>query len=163
MPPLVDEAARAASRDLRTFVIGSPGSEGARESLSDMAAAGGTGPAGCDVGAAAACHLDMTRERDLGEGLRSALGAISDAAACWYAVPSPSGGQQLDPARVNVFSTPTGGSAEPIARTSDPACREGWRYSSDRTQVGLCPDTCARVRGDASNVTFQFGCETRVR
>ena len=40
--PLVGEATRAREQGVSTFVIGSPGSEGARESLSRMAEAGGT-------------------------------------------------------------------------------------------------------------------------
>ena len=42
--PIVQEAASALSRGIKTFVIGSPGSETARASLSRMATQGGTAP-----------------------------------------------------------------------------------------------------------------------
>jgi hypothetical protein len=163
--PLIPEAASALSQGIRTFVIGSPGSEGARESLSRMAEAGGTARDGCShTGRPNYCHFDMTSERDLGAGLDSALQAISGLAlSCRYDVPQPPNGSLLDPAKVNVLFTPPGGTRELILQSSSQTCSEGWQYSSGNNQIQLCGSTCDRVRSSNGGLTLEFGCTTQVR
>jgi von Willebrand factor type A domain-containing protein len=162
--PLIAEAASALSQGIRTFVIGSPGSEDARGSLSRMAEAGGTAATGCSHTGPAFCHFDMTRERDLAAGLGAALEAISgQALSCQYALPRPPAGEVLDPAKVNVLFTPQNGTEELIGQSLDPGCADGWRYSQDFSQIQLCAATCARVKSDDGAVSLEFGCVTQVR
>lgn len=162
--PLVGEAARAQARGVRTFVIGSPGSEGARESLSRMAEAGGTAQQGCSHTGPNFCHFDMTSQSDLRLGLDGALQAISGLAlSCGYPIPDPPVGSVLDPGKVNVLFTPPGAEEELIAQSPNGSCSEGWQYSEDGTQVRLCGSTCERVRSSNGGLTLQFGCATQVR
>ena len=162
--PLIAEAAEAQARGLRTFVIGSPGSEDARESLSRMAEAGGTASAQCSHSGPNYCHFDMTRERDLGAGLVNALGIISGVAlSCRYAVPQPAAGATLDPGKVNVLFTPPGSPQELIGQSLEPGCSEGWQYSEDQSQIRLCTSTCERVQASDGSLTLQFGCATELR
>ena len=65
--PLIQAAAEATTRGVKTFVIGSPGSEEARSSLSAMATQGGTAPPGCSDTGPTYCHFDI----DNGAGLVS--------------------------------------------------------------------------------------------
>jgi hypothetical protein len=162
--PLVDAAREAAARGVRTFVIGSPGSEDARGSLSRMAEAGGTGTAGCSHDGPNYCHFDMTRERDLGAGLTNALGIIAGVAlGCRYAVPPAPDGAMLDPGKVNVLFTPPGGSQELIGQSLDGGCSEGWQYTDNQSQIRLCSNTCERVQASEGSLTLQFGCATLLR
>jgi hypothetical protein len=162
--PLIAAAAAASARGIRTFVIGAPGSEGARDSLSRMAEAGGTGLAGCNHDGPNYCHFDMTSENDLGAGLTSALGIISGVAlSCRYGVPSAPDGARLDPGKVNVlFTSPTGGE-ELIGQSLDANCSEGWQYNNNQSEIRLCSSTCDRVEGSEGTLSLQFGCATELR
>jgi hypothetical protein len=124
--PLIAEAAAATELGMRTFVIGSPGSEGASESLSRMAEAGGTAAQPCSHAGPNHCHLDMTKESDLGIGLANALGDISR-------VPEP-GNAALDLTKVNVVLTPANGLEELITRASGRLAKK----------VGAIPMTAAK-------------------
>lgn len=162
--PLIREAAAALARGIRSFVIGSPGSEGARESLSRMAEAGGTARAQCSHTGPNYCHFDMTTEPDLANGLTNALGIISGVAlSCNYGVPAAPIGEMLDPGKVNVLFTPPGGIEELIGQSPGQSCSEGWQYSADQTQIRLCGSTCDRVRTSDGSLKLQFGCATELR
>jgi hypothetical protein len=161
--PLIEEAGIALQSGVRTFVIGSPGSEDTREVLSELASEGGTAKSDCDDEGPEFCHFDMTTEDDLGAGLTRALQEISQSVrSCEYLIPAPPMGETLDPNRVNVLYTSGGGDTETIGR--DPSagdCDSGWQYSEDGDRVVLCGETCARVRADvAGTVEVLFGCET---
>ena len=161
--PLIPEAASALGRGIKTFVIGSPGSEAARESLSQMAQAGGTASAGCsNEGTPHYCHFDMTEEDDFAGALRDALASISGIAlSCAYDIPEPPNGGMLDPARVNVLFTPSSGEPEVIPRSAPGTCRDGWQYSDDQQQVLLCGPTCDRISSSSGQLALEFGCTTR--
>jgi hypothetical protein len=160
----VTEAAQARTQSVNTFVIGSPGSEGARESLSRMAEAGGTARSSCSHSGPDYCHFDMTRSGDFERDLRDALGTISGLAlSCAYDIPAPPSGQLLDRDRVNVLFTPAGSDAELIPRSPSGSCREGWQYSDDGAQVLLCPSTCDRIQSAQGSLSLEFGCATLVR
>jgi hypothetical protein len=163
--PLVPEAASALGRGMRTFVIGSPGSEGARTSLSQMAEAGGTATPGCShTGQPYYCHFDMTQEEDFSRGLEAAIASISGLAlSCAYDVPVPPNGGTLDPSKVNVLFTPEGGAEELIPQSAPGACSDGWQYSADQRQILLCGDTCDRVKASNGQMSLQFGCTTSTR
>lgn len=162
--PLIEAARLAAQAGVRTFVIGSPGSEDARESLSRMAEAGGTAPAGCSHGGPDYCHFDMTQERDLGAGITNALGIISGVAlGCRYAVPPAPDGAMLDPGKVNVLLEEPGRPEELIGQSLDENCSEGWQYAENQSQIRLCTSTCERVQASEGSLTLQFGCATELR
>lgn len=162
--PLIPEAASALGRGMKTFVIGSPGSEDARRSLSQMAQAGGTGSPGCSHdGEPRYCHFDMTEEADFAQGLRDALASISGLAlSCAYDIPAPPNGGILDRSKVNVLFTPLEGSREVIGQSPGGTCSDGWQYSSDQSQVLLCGPTCDRVKASNGQLALEFGCSTRV-
>jgi hypothetical protein len=162
--PLIPEAASALGRGIKTFVIGSPGSEGARRSLSQMAEAGGTSSGNCaHDGRPKYCHFDMTEQPDFTGALRDALASISGLAlSCVYDIPPPPAGSNLDPSKVNVMFTPQGGDREVIGQSADGGCVEGWQYSPNQSQILLCGDTCNRVKASSGQVTLQFGCATQV-
>jgi hypothetical protein len=162
--PLIPEAASALARGMQTFVIGSPGSEGARESLSQMAQAGGTASTGCsNDGQPHFCHFDMTEEEDFAVGLRDALASISGIAlGCAYDIPEPPGSSTLDLSKVNVLFTPPGATREVIPQSAPGTCTDGWQYSDDRSQVLLCGATCDRVSASTGVLSLEFGCTTRV-
>jgi Mg-chelatase subunit ChlD len=163
--PLIDEAAQAFDSGVRTFVIGSPGSEETRDVLSRLATEGGTAPSDCSDAGPKYCHFDMTTEPDLATGLRNALEEIATRVrSCEYPIPTPPAGQALDPDLVNVLYTPDGGDAETIARDASPSdCSEGWQYSRDGASIVLCGAACDRVRADPTGaVEVLFGCETVV-
>jgi len=157
--------------NIRTFVIGAPGSEGARRLLSRIAFEGGTASsAACDHDNAQAdvgdCHLDMTTSTDFAADLNDALLAISrtKSLTCEFNVPTnPSGGGvNLD--EVNVTFRPGGGGdPENILNDPDDACADadGWQYSPDRTKIILCGPSCDRVQADPEGqVSIVLGCPT---
>jgi hypothetical protein len=161
--PLVEEAANALASGVRTFVIGSPGSEATREVLSQLATNGGTAKEGCADAGPNFCHFDMTTEPDLAQALGSALRQIATRLrSCEYPIPAPPAGQALDADLVNVLFTPNNGTSQTIFRDpSTSECRDGWQYSANGQNIVLCGDACSRVRVDPeSTVEVLFGCET---
>lgn len=163
--PLIEEAKEAFANGVRTFVIGSPGSEETRDVLSQLASEGGTARQDCSNDGSEYCHFDMTTEPDLANGLAQALEQIGmSLRSCEYPIPAPPAGQELDPELVNVLYTPDGADTETIAR--DPSsgdCSEGWQYSADGKNIMLCGEACERVRAEPnSTVEVLFGCETVV-
>jgi hypothetical protein len=162
--PLIPEAASALGRGMKTFVIGSPGSEGARRSLSQMAQAGGTASEGCsNDGQPHYCHFDMTQQEDFAVALRDALASISGIAlSCAYDIPDPPSGATLDLSKVNVLFTPPGAEREVIPQSPPGTCNDGWQYSADQRQLLLCGQTCDRVSSSTGQLSVEFGCTTRV-
>jgi hypothetical protein len=153
--------ARVPGVDIRTFVIGAPGSERARSVLSELALAGGTAPEGCDA-AAGECHFDMTREADFAGALATALTEITGRAATCE-LPLPESDTEIDLERVNVIYSPGNGSeARLVLRDTRAACdagANGWQYSEDHTKIRLCGPICETVRTDAgSRVDVVIGC-----
>ncbi len=147
-----------------TFVVGSPGSENARNTLSRMAVAGGTARPGCAEAGPDFCHFDMTTSIDLAADLGSALGAIVGATlGCDYELPPAPDGQELDHALVNVAVTSGEGAREELRRDTSGTCGLGWDWSPDSSRVVLCGADCDRVKQDpAARVDILFGCRTKV-
>jgi hypothetical protein len=159
----VDERYRV--EDIKTFVIGSPGSEPAREELSKMAFVGGTGAAGCSPETAANCHFDMTTADDFSAALNQALGDIAEAAlGCDYAVPEPPRGRsRIDLNDVSVVVESGGNAISEFQRATSSDCDSGWQYNNDQTSISLCRSTCDEltrlVNADPDiNVRVKFGC-----
>lgn len=163
--PLLDEAQVAFKDGVRTFVIGSPGSEDTRSVLSRLASEGGTARQPCTDDGPDYCHFDMTTQDDLASALAKAFGEITTSIkSCEYPIPTPPAGQMLDPDRVNVLYTPEGGSSETIPRDASlHDCSDGWQYSSDAQSINLCGDACARAQSEDGSVEILFGCQTIVK
>lgn len=154
--------------DIRTFVIGAPGSEAARSLLSEVAWQGGTAAEEACSHAAPEpstgnCHLDMTTSRNFEAELAAAMNSIAntEAISCEIAVPvNPSGGG-VDLDRVNVTFTPTTGESETIVNDAAVcASANGWQYSADRSRIVLCGDACSRVRSEDGELKVVLGCPT---
>jgi hypothetical protein len=162
------EVSKAAGRGvgIQTFVIGAPGSEPARGVLSQMAALGGTGPAGCSV-EQGTCHFDMTKRTDFGPALQEALANIAGRTlSCELPVPlSPGNGPE--PPRLNVVYSPGDGRPPRVFLKDDRvACDQGaygWQYTEDATRIRLCGQACSEVRLDPkARVDVVLGCPVRV-
>ncbi|MBX3262592.1 MAG: VWA domain-containing protein [Labilithrix sp.] len=163
----------AALVGIRTFVIGAPGSEGARAFLSQVAWNGQTAKsATCTHAAAPAnvgdCHFDLTNaSTNLAAQLNAALDQISrEALGCEYDVPSPSSGT-LDYDLVNVIYDPSNGPPRTLKQDTSKPCAggaDGWQYSSDRKKIFLCGAACTAVKSDPNgNVSIALGCATDVK
>ena len=160
---LIQEGARAANPDvnIRTFVMGVPGSEHGRTMLSRLARAGGTAASNC-VPEQGNCHFDVTRAPDLSTGLATALQTITGRAlTCYFDVPKDAPGG-VDLTRLNVVYTPHAGAARVIPQDLSAPCdrgADGWQFDSEKQLIRLCGNTCTAVLNDrGANVTVVLGC-----
>jgi hypothetical protein len=164
--PIVDEIKGAFGTGIRTFLIGSPGSEESSQGDGDMrpwlsraAQEGGTAKAGCQVDGPNFCHLDMTQDENfsqaLVDGLATIVGQIID--TCTFAIPDAPAGQTVDPSLTTLIVQSSSG-ASLVLQDDTGDCGEGWRFNAGG-QVELCPATCDKVMADASStVQLLFGC-----
>jgi hypothetical protein len=153
---------------IRTFVVGSPGSErnvstneDVRPWLSEAARAGGTGTPGCTDDGPTYCHMDMTQAPDFGvalaEGLKTITGQII---SCDYPLPTPPTGETVDPDFINVVFTDGTGQAKLILQSTAADCTEGWQLVNNDTIV-LCGDSCTQVKADkTASLEVLGGCAT---
>ncbi len=168
---LATEIPKATSVNIRTFVIGAPGSEPARGMLSEMAYLGGTAQsAGCQHGGLGAtsgdCHFDMTTSKDFGADLAVALQRISGSLTCSFDLPTSQSGP-IDLTRVNVRYTKASGMGVDVPQDTSSPCQagaQGWQYSSDNTRILLCGGICDEVKNDATaRIDIVLGCTTVVK
>ncbi len=174
--PVIDLIALAAKEsDVKTFVIGSPGSEhqsstGAdgRSLLSAAAQAGNTGPAGCSDTGPNYCHFDMTTVADFATGFADALANITgQALPCDFRVKDPPSGSVINSEKLNVVYQVNGssniGDIKLVAPAADESCPDnnGWYLDpNDSTHVILCANTCNMIHKDAGAVIkFTGGCD----
>ncbi|HWA73074.1 MAG TPA: vWA domain-containing protein [Polyangiaceae bacterium] len=161
--PLLLEVGNAwTTHGIRTFVIGSPGSESARGTLSQMATLGHTAAPGCSDQGPSYCHFDMTTSADLGSALTAALTSVTDTTrGCSYGLPTPSNGGAIDIDKVNVTLTSAANSV-PLSRASGASgCTRGWQYDPSATHIVLCSETCALTHADPTlEVEVVLGCTT---
>jgi hypothetical protein len=163
---LQTEVKKARDANIRTFVIGAPGSEGARGFLSELAFLGGTARrADCVHGDPSAangdCHFDLTQEKDFAAVLRTTLGQVSgQAVTCEYQTPAGSSGA----ANVQLSR---GGSRPMCLPHDDAPCAgaNGWQFPKaadgavDYGRVLLCGSACDAVKKDPSSVVdIILGC-----
>jgi hypothetical protein len=150
--PLIEAVTAAADdADVRTFVIGSPGSEEAREELSEMASVGQTARAPCSDDASPFCHFDMTTEPDFAEALSRALGEITNVAiGCNYAVPPPPPGLQLLRSAIRVWFEDSAGGVTEFSEDAAGDCASGWQLSNAGRTLHLCPSSCDVVQNGIS-------------
>lgn len=160
--PIVQAVADAAKAGIKTFVIGSPGSESALSSLSKMATEGGTAKMGCSDAGPNYCHFDMTTAPDFSAALNEAFKAITSqvVTTCNYNIPAPSGGKEIDFRLVDVSFTTGSGQTSRVAKDpSEDQCNQGWQFSQDKKQIMLCPDMCDNVKKDnGAKVNVVFAC-----
>lgn len=167
--PIVSAISSARRAGVRTFVIGTPGSQStnsrgddARPWLSRAAEAGGTAAPSCSSSGPNFCHYDLTSEANFGRALGGALDDITRRLVrCDIPLPDPPQNQGLDPALVNVIFTSSDGSSAVVVRDDSQSCASGWHYSSDGRRIVLCDQTCAAVSAElGSKVELVFGCAT---
>jgi hypothetical protein len=155
--PIVDHVAAALGNGMRTFLIGSPGSEGGRAWMSEAAIVGGTAAAGCKVMGPPYCHLDMTTASDFGVALKTGLTKVTGSIACTYDIPDPGQDRVIDHDLINlVVTTPSG--TQLVLPDDDADCSEGWHISGNR--VVLCEGTCSRVQREGDSIQLLFGCQS---
>lgn len=170
---LVKEVApKAAGANIRTFVVGVPGSEPARGYLSELAFIGGTGR---NHGSCAHdptittgdCHFDMSSSQDLAADLATALADISGAAlGCEFAVPQIKAA--VDSEHVNVQYRAAGTGEPTCLPYDDSPCEDGangWQFaknadgSDDLTRVVICGSHCDTIQSDVgAKVDVILGC-----
>ena len=164
---------------VRTFVIGSPGSEhqtlsGAdgRGVLSQAAIDGDTKltPDCSNSGTPNFCHFDMSAAADFATGFSGALRNITgQVLSCTYTVnDSQLQGYVFDPNRLNVVYENNGskalGDLKLVGKATAPNCPEdnGWFMDPDDPNgktIKLCPMTCDRIQLDAGAVLdIRGGC-----
>ncbi|HEX7668408.1 MAG TPA: VWA domain-containing protein [Polyangiaceae bacterium] len=168
------EMPKAAKVNLRTFVIGAPGSEPGRGLLSAIAFAGNTAKSTTcehDVNtlpaSGAECHFDMTRSTDFAKDLSEALKKITgQAISCEFDVPVAADGKLVDTNKLNVEYYKNGGTAgaDVVSFFKDAQCAsgaDGWYYSdATNTKIELCSAACDTIRADPkANVQVSLGCQ----
>jgi hypothetical protein len=164
--PIIDAVTAAAGQGIRTFLIGSPGSEvgsdgnDKRPWLSKAAMAGGTAKAGCAEAGPNFCHLDMTQEANfstaLTEGLAAIVGEVVD--TCTFVAPSPPAGHTLDPNTLSLIAVWGDGTATAFLRDDVGTCDAGWNFDATGQMV-LCPATCDLLKaGQGATVEVSSGC-----
>jgi hypothetical protein len=171
LPKLVSEdVPNARLLNIRTFVIGAPGSEQARARLSQMAWEGGTASSkDCnhsdDEADEGDCHFDMTTSTDFATDLNNALKEIAQTKilSCEFDVPKNESGGGVDLGKVNVTFTSGDGEEEEVLKDASESCEDamGWQYSSDFSKIVLCGEICDRVKADSEGqVDIVLGCPT---
>jgi hypothetical protein len=160
----IDAARRAG---VKTFVIGSPGSdsggingEDSRPWLSQAAEAGGTARASCSHTGPRYCHFDMASEPDLQGGLTRALAEIQDTVVrCDFSFPQTPDGDLLASYSVNVVLTGADSTQTLLPLDPSASCLDGWHYSDDQHEIVLCSRTCDTIRNqNTAELEFLFSC-----
>lgn len=171
--PIIDEIRGAFQQGIRTFLIGSPGSEQSSQNgggdmrpwLSQAAIDGGTAEDGCSASGPNFCHMDMTQEPNFGAALRAGLAKVAGQVvdSCTFAIPDPpSNEDEIDPTLTNLIVTWGDGDSSLYLPDNVGSCDEGWTLD-DEGRIELCPATCDEVKLDAhATVRLTFGCGSEV-
>lgn len=105
--------------------------------------------------------------KDFGPVFEEIAKTLASKVACELTVPPPPTGEKLDPDKVNVVWTPTGGKSEDVLQDKSKPCdagANGWQYSPDGTKILLCGAACTKAQADlGSKLTVEFGCSTKVK
>ncbi len=146
--PIVQAVSDAWTQNgVKTFIIGSPGSESGRAWLSQAAVAGQTAAAGCNVAGPNYCHMDMTTAPDFSAALSAGLAQVTtQIASCTYTVPAAAAGQTLDLTKISVIANLSSGS-HLLMQDTQGDCTVGWQFD-DNKNIKLCSQTCAMVQAD---------------
>jgi hypothetical protein len=156
--PIVQEITTAAREEIKTFLIGSPGSDANRTWMSTAAVIGGTAIAGCNVNGPNYCHMDMTQAPDFSAALQAGLArVVGQITPCTFTLAEPPPGEQLDQNKINIIVS-SGAQSSLIVRDDVGDCTQGWQLTADK-EILLCPDTCNQVKSDSNaKVNVLFGC-----
>ena len=156
--PIVDEVTTAAREEIKTFLIGSPGSEGNRNWMSRAAVIGGTAVEGCNVNGPNYCHMDMTTAPDFSAALQAGLArVVGQITPCTFTLAAPPPGEEIDQNKINIILS-SGAQNSLIVRDDVGDCSQGWQLTADK-EILLCPETCNQVKSDANaKVNVLFGC-----
>jgi hypothetical protein len=163
--PIVDEVAGAMAAGVRTFIIGSPGSEVSsngddkRPWMSEAAQVGGTAAAGCSTNGPNFCHMDMTQEPDFAAALVAGLGAVVGQIIdqCEFSFPTPPPGETIDPEKTTLIVQTSSG-AKVVMPDNQGDCSEGWQLTM-AGRIQLCPASCEELKTDpTATVQLLFGC-----
>jgi len=168
--PIVDAIKNAWTTDgVKTFIIGSPGSEAqastgvdGRGWLSHAASVGQTPLTPmCSDSGPNYCHFDMSQAPDFATGFRDALAQIAgQVVSCSYTVPKPPVGQSLDLTKVNVVLTTGVPEYLLVQRATSSTCTDGWFLDANNNIV-LCTNTCDKAKADPkATLDLLFGCAT---
>jgi hypothetical protein len=165
--PIIAEILSTRQAGVRSFIIGSPGSESVnnvdvRPWLSEAAVDGGTARSGCSLYGPDYCHIDLSQGADFAGQLNAALARILGLiTSCTFDVPATGkDGQPVVKDQVNVIYTPGGGEAVIVGRDDATDCQDGWQFDADG-RVVLCPNTCATAQNDPNGkVQLVFGCDS---
>jgi hypothetical protein len=147
--------------NIRTFVIGVPGSEDGRALLSQVAYLGGTPVTpGCTHTATPAnvgdCHFDMTTSTNLSADLAAALAVISgQALSCELDMPAAPPGKKIDYDSVSVKNN----GADVTKDDSGPCdSANGWQFSADKKKIYLCGTACDDAKQPNTTLSIDLGC-----
>ena len=154
---------------VKTFIIGSPGSEAQASTGADgrgwlsQAAQVGQTPLtpGCSNSGPNYCHFDMSQVPDFAAGFSNALAQIAgQVISCSYSIPPPPADRTLDLTKVNVVLTTGVPEYLLIQRASSSTCTTGW-YLDANNNIVLCSETCKQAKADTkSSLDLLFGCAT---
>jgi hypothetical protein len=152
---------------VKTYLIGSPGSENGRTWMSRAAVLGHTAPADCDEEGPNWCHMDLTTQPNFGQALLEGLQTIAgDVVSCNYDIyaTGADGSGAVDPMLTTVIARYGDGTRALVNRDDSPSdCTTGWYLDSGKKQVVLCSETCAKVQSDSkAGITVSYGCPTPV-
>lgn len=153
-------AASSGSPAVKTFVIGSPGSEGAGSFLSQIAINGLTQRSPGCTAAAANCHYQIGTgnfEADLQAALAEIAGAVSD---CVFAIPE--GSSEVDKDLVNLVIETSNG---PLQTAKDASHMDGWDYTDpSKTKIQLFGPSCDAFKAEkGAKASIILGCKTIVK
>jgi hypothetical protein len=166
--PIIDEVRGARLDGVRSFLIGSPGSESVNNTdnrpwMSMAAVLGATARSGCSVNGPQYCHIDLSQDADFKSALNAALARILGLiTACTFDVPAKGqNGEPVNPNQINVIYTPGDGSDEQLIGRNDASdCQDGWQMDADG-RIVLCPNTCFTAQNDPDGkVELLFGCDS---
>ena len=157
------------SSGIKTFVIGSPGSEAqastgadGRGWLSQAAQVGHTPlTPDCNNTGPNYCHFDMSQVPDFAAGFSDALAQIAgQVVSCSYSIPAPPPGQTLDLTKINLVLTTGAADYSLVLRANSSACTTGW-YFDGSNNIVLCSETCKQAKADSTaSLDLLFGCAT---
>jgi hypothetical protein len=153
--------------NVRTFVIGVPGSEDGRSLLSEMAYQGDTAKSTTCTHSQTVpptstgdCHFDMTTSPNFSQDLKNALAQISGTVlSCEIDVPAAPPGKKINYNNVQVEVNQS-----PVAQTtSDCSTSDGWQFSTDKSKIYLCGTACDNAKKPNAQIALDLGCLSDVR
>lgn len=167
--PVIDAIAAAKEEDnVKTFIVGSPGSEAnecthadVRDWLSMAARAGETATAGCSDQGPNYCHFDLSQASDFGLALSEALGSISrSVVSCDYIVPPSPDQETIDKNLVNMIYNDGAGEYSLVLPSAASTCEKGWQFTdAEMTKIHVCSQTCELLQNNPmASVSLLFGC-----